>query len=346
MKACVLHGVGDLRFEERRLPPLQPGEATMKIKAAGICGSDIPRVFDKGTYHFPTIPGHEFAGEIVEVAEADNLRLVGTRASVFPLLPCFRCGPCTAGQFAQCEAYDYYGSRRDGAFAEYLNVKVWNLVAVPEHVSYELAAMCEPAAVAMHALEMGHPHYGDNVVISGAGTIGLILAQLAAGSGAEHVILMDVDPQKLDYARKLGFADVVNTMEADASDAVKQITGGRMSQVSIEGSGAAASLRNCVRVTGNFGRVVLMGNPLGDMDMDQKTYWEILRRQLSVAGAWNSSFNGRRNHWERAIAAIASGKLNLEPLITHRLPLDGCNAAFTMLHNHTDFALKVMFIND
>ena len=346
MKACVLHGVGDLRLEEVRLPPLQPGEVTMKIKAAGICGSDIPRVFDKGTYHFPTIPGHEFAGEIMEAADAENRRLVGTRAAVFPLLPCFRCGPCMVGRFAQCEAYDYYGSRRDGAFAEYLNVKAWNLVPVPEYVPYEQAAMCEPAAVAMYALETGCHQFGDNVAISGAGTIGLMLAQLAAAGGAERVILMDVDPQKLAFACKLGFADGVNTAEEDAVDAVKRITGGRMCQVSIEASGAAASLRNCIKATGNFGRVVLMGNPLGDMDMDQGTYWEILRRQLTVAGTWNSSFNNQRNHWTRAIAAIASGKLDLAPLITHRLPLGDCNAAFAMLRDHAGFALKVMFVND
>ena len=346
MKACVLHGVGDLRLEEVRLPPLQPGDVTMKVRASGICGSDISRVFEKGTYHFPTIPGHEFAGEIVDAADAENKRMVGTRAAVFPLLPCFRCGPCAVGQFAQCEAYDYYGSRCDGGFAEHLNVKVWNLVPVPENVSYEQAAMCEPAAVAMYALETGHPRFGDNVVISGAGVIGLMLAQLATAGGAEHVILMDVDPQKLDYARKLGFADTVNAVETDAFEAVKDITGGRLAQVSIEASGAAASLGNCIKVTGNFGKVVLMGNPFGDMNIDQKTYWEILRRQLSIAGTWNSCFNGQQNHWARAIAAIASGKLNLGPLISHRLPLSDFSVAFDMLRDRSSFTLKVMFVND
>lgn len=346
MKACVLHGIGDLRYEEVAVPPLEAGEVRLKIKASGICGSDIPRVFDKGTYHFPTIPGHEFAGEIVEAADPENARLVGARAAVFPLLPCFRCGPCKVGQSALCEDYDYYGSRRDGAFAEYLNVRAWNLVPVPEQVPYEQAALCEPAAVAIHALDIGHLRFGDNVVISGAGTIGLMLAQLAAAAGAERVILMDVDPQKLAYARKLGFPDTIQTTETEAAQAVRDLTGGRMAQVVIEAAGAAASLRNCLKVAGNLGRVVLMGNPLGDMGLDQKTYWEILRRQLTVLGTWNSSFNDQQNDWARAIAAIASGRLRLDPLITHRLPLSACHSAFAMLRGHSEFALKVMFLND
>ena len=132
MKALNLHAVGDLRYEDVPMPVRQAGEVLLKVHACGICGSDLPRVFTKGTYHFPTIPGHEFAGEIVE---ADDPSLVGRRAAVFPLLPCRKCEACQVGEYAQCSDYDYYGSRRDGAFAEYIAVKEWNLVFFDDSLS-------------------------------------------------------------------------------------------------------------------------------------------------------------------------------------------------------------------
>jgi L-iditol 2-dehydrogenase len=122
MMACNLHGIGDLKYEEVQTPVMGDGEVLIRIMAAGICGSDIPRVYEKGTYHFPTITGHEFAGVIVDAAEQDR-HLIGKKAAVFPLLPCGKCGACQIGEYAQCEDYDYYGSRRDGGFAEYIAVK-------------------------------------------------------------------------------------------------------------------------------------------------------------------------------------------------------------------------------
>ena len=185
MKALNLHGVGDLRYEEVPMPVRKAGEVLLKIKAVGICGSDIPRVFTKGTYHFPTIIGHEFAGEI---AEADEPELIGRGASVFPLLPCGKCEACLKEQYAQCSHYDYYGSRRDGAMAEYLAVRQENLVLLPEGVSYAEAAMSEPAAVALHAFRKAKVGVGDTLAIFGVGPIGLIMAGWARDAGVKQVM--------------------------------------------------------------------------------------------------------------------------------------------------------------
>ena len=189
MKALNLHAVGDLRYEDVPMPVRQAGEVLLKVHACGICGSDLPRVFTKGTYHFPTIPGHEFAGEIVE---ADDPSLVGRRAAVFPLLPCRKCEACQVGEYAQCSDYDYYGSRRDGAFAEYIAVKEWNLVFFDDSLSYEEAAMCEPAAVALHAIGQASVGIGDTVAVFGAGPIGIMLGLWARTAGAFRVILCDI----------------------------------------------------------------------------------------------------------------------------------------------------------
>lgn len=343
MKACVLHNINDLRYEEVPTPTLKDGQVLIQIKASGICGSDIQRVFEKGTYHFPTIPGHEFAGEIVEVAAGVDPALIGKKAAVFPLIPCRECFSCQIGEYAQCENYDYYGSRRDGGFSEYLAVNAFNLVILPDEVSFEEAAMCEPAAVAIHALSQAGVGLGDTVTIFGAGTIGLILAKIARVWGAGKVILVDIDDQKLDIAKKLGFENCINSLHSDVRTQISNLTDNRGSDVTIEGTGVAAALSQCFKTAATFGRVVLMGNPIRDMNVDQKSYWEILRKQLTLKGTWNSSYNGIKNDWRCAVETMP--RLNLEELITHRFDLSQCNEAFNLLREHKEFAVKVMFIN-
>ena len=119
MRALNLYGVNDLRYDEIGLPERKNTEVLLQVKAVGICGSDIPRVFDKGTYHFPTVIGHEFAGIVVE---ADNTDLIGRNAAVFPLIPCGECSACQCGRYAQCKQYNYYGSRCNGGMSEYIAV--------------------------------------------------------------------------------------------------------------------------------------------------------------------------------------------------------------------------------
>ena len=325
MNAAVLNAIGDLRYEKAEMPKREKGEALLKVRASGICGSDIPRVFVKGTYHFPTIPGHEFAGEIVE---SDSKDLTGKKAAVFPMLPCGKCGACEIGEYAQCENYDYYGSRRDGGFAEYIAVKEWNLVIMPDDLSFEEAAICEPASVALHAVNQADIQIGDKVVIYGAGPIGMILSQWAKMNGAGNVEVVDIDPEKIRFAKKLGFNEYDGSYKAN---------------VVIEGTGASSALENCFMTAGNFGRVVLMGNPLGDMNISQKAYWEILRKQLILKGTWNSSYNNMKNEWKISIDAMKSGSLDVKSLITHRYDLKDCNRAFEMMRDKKEFYSKVLF---
>ncbi|MDR0719163.1 MAG: galactitol-1-phosphate 5-dehydrogenase [Treponema sp.] len=345
MMACNLYGIGDLRYEEVAVPSLKPGEVLLKVKAAGICGSDIPRVFEKGTYHFPTIPGHEFAGEIVVVNSGDEA-LLGKTASVFPLLPCFTCEACQEGEYAQCANYDYYGSRRDGAFAEYIAVKKWNLVPVPPGVKAEHAAMCEPCAVAIHALSQAEIKPDGTVAIFGAGTIGILAAQAARGQGARTVVLVDVDNAKLDFARSLGFEHTVDSKTEDPALYIKNMCGGKGADLALEAAGVAATAEGCFKATKNFGTVVLMGNPSKNMDISQKAYWEILRKQLTLKGTWNSSYSSANNNWHTAIQYMENGVFNLDKLITHRFSFCECNKAFELARTRSEPWVKIMFINN
>ena len=342
MKALNLHGINDLRYENVPMPVRQEGEVLIKVRASGICGSDIQRIFDKGTYRFPTIPGHEFSGEITD---ADNQEIIGKKVSVFPLIPCFRCEACQIGEYAQCTDYDYYGSRRDGGFAEYIAVKEWNLVMVSDNVSYEEAAMCEPAAVALHAIRQSGVEVGDTVAIFGAGPIGIMLGQWALAMGAFRVILIDIDQAKVDFARNIGFENVINSLKVDPVSEIKRMTDKSGADVCIEGAGVSISLEQGIKALKNFGRMVAMGNPLTDMSLTQKGYWEILRKQITLKGTWNSSYNSMNNDWKTVIRAMETGKLNVKPLISHRFNFSDGIKAFHVMRDRKEYFNKVMFIN-
>jgi L-iditol 2-dehydrogenase len=346
MKALVLKAVGQLVFEEVKTPSPGKGEVLLKIKASGICGSDIGRVFVKGTYSFPTIPGHEFAGEIVKTGEGVDKGLLHKKAAVFPLLPCRHCDMCEVGEYASCRNYDYFGSRRDGGFAEYLAVPVWNLVMGDQSLRYEEMAMAEPAAVSIHALARAGVELGDNVAIFGAGAIGLMLAGFAKAWGAGRVILLDIEPAKINFARSIGFTDAVNNAEKGWEEKAAALTGGKGADIAVEGAGVPPALAGSLRVAKPLGKVVLMGNPVGDMPLSQHDYWEILRKQLTVLGTWNSSYTQKKNDWQTALSMMASGRIDVTKFITHRFLLSEADKAFSIIRDKTEFSNRVMFINE
>jgi len=321
------------------------GELLIRVGACGVCGSDIPRVFEKGTYRFPLIPGHEFAGQVEAVGEGVGGDWAGAAVAVFPLLPCGQCSLCRVGAYAQCEDYDYLGSRRDGAFAEYVCASEWNVLRLPAGVSVEAGAMVEPAAVAVHALRQARLDMGDTVVIFGAGPIGLMLGQWARIWGASRVLLVDVDAAKLDFARKAGFEDTFNPrLQGNVAMWVEEMLEDG-ADVVVEASGSTAAYEQCMAAARTFGRVVLMGNPAGDMTLSQKAYWALLRKELRVTGTWNSVYGGfPKDEWRMALAAMAAGTLRPTELITHRVALAEVPAALEMMRARTEFFNKVMYV--
>ena len=324
VKSANLHAVNDLRYEDIPLAECGDDEVLVQVMSCGICGSDLSRVYGKGTYHFPTVIGHEFSGRVAYDPKGE---LDGTRVAVFPLLPCFECNSCKEENYATCESYDYYGSRRDGGMAEYLPVKRWNLLPMPDGLSYDEGAMCEPVSVGRHAVSKLGIKEGDNLFISGAGPIGLIAGQWAKMFGAAQVYYIDIDPRKLEFAKSLGFDEYKPGVRIDCA---------------LEGTGHEKALASCLEAIRPYGRMVLMGNPGGDVALSQKTYWHILRKELSVCGTWNSSYSGRDNDWKASLAAMAEGKINVKPLITHKYPLSKCNEAFEMMKDKIEFYNKVI----
>lgn len=324
VKCANLHAVNDLRYEDKLLEECAEDEVIVEVKSCGICGSDVSRVFTKGTYHFPTVIGHEFAGKVVYDPQNS---LNGENAVVFPLLPCFKCKSCAEKSYATCENYDYYGSRRDGGMSEYIAVKRWNILVMPKNLSYDDGAMCEPVSVARHAvLKLGITD-GCTVFISGAGPIGLIAGMWAKKFGAGDVYYIDVDARKIQFAETLGFKEYKNQIQADCV---------------LEGTGHSDALKTCLEAAKPHGSMVLMGNPAGDISLSQNTYWHILRKELRISGTWNSSYSDIQNDWKESIKAMSDGTIDVKKLITHKYPLSECNTAFNMMKSRDEFYNKVM----
>lgn len=345
MDALVLHAVGDARFEKVPVPEVKPGEVQVRIGFCGVCGSDIPRVFVKGTYHFPTICGHEFSGIVEKCGDGVDDLQPGDAVAVFPLLWCGRCAACECGKFVQCHDYDYLGSRCDGGFAEFVNAPRRNLLRVPEGVSLEEAAMTEPASVALHALRRGGgTNPGETVAIFGAGPIGLMVAQWARSMGASRVVLFDVVASKIDLAHNMGFSDAHDARDVDPVSRVQELTDGEGAHVCVEAAGVSPTMLAALEATRRGGRFVLMGNPSGDVTLPASLISQLMRREVDLVGTWNSEFSpaGNDDDWHTTLEAMASRTIDLRPLVTHRVPLEQSFAALQMMRDASDFFAKVL----
>jgi len=345
MLAAVLHAPSDLRLEEVPVPELGPGEILVKVLAAGVCSSDIARVFKTGTYSFPLIPGHEFAGEVVGAGPGVESPELGARVAVYPLIPCGKCPYCRVGLENVCRQYDYLGSRSNGGFAQYVVAPARNAVVVPEAVSDEEAAITEPLAVALHAVRRAEVRIGRTVAVIGAGTIGLVAAQWARLAGAQDVIIMDLVDDKLKVAEDLGFRHVINSGSTDPVEAVAEITGETGPDVVIEAVGKSATFNLAFDLAGRRGVVLLMGNIDGDLVIPQKRVSSILRKELDIRGTWNSLLGPLPlNEWRTVMTALADGGLRVKRLITHRYPLPKINEALAFMAKGAEPFFKVVIL--
>lgn len=332
MNAWVLHAPNDLRMEEREIPKPKQGEALLEVKAAGVCGSDIPRIYQTGAHVHPIVPGHEFSGVVTQSADPD---LIGKRVGVFPLIPCFQCDMCRQKRHEMCRSYNYLGSRCDGGFAEYVSVPEWNLIELPDGVSFEQAACLEPLSVAVHAIQRANVAETDTVAVIGLGTIGLFVTALLAAKGVKKLCAIGNKPFQEKKALELGATDYMDCLDVRetkvSADVVFECVGK---------SEAAALTLDCAAPGG---RVVMVGNPAEDMSFPRDTYWKILRNQLSVFGTWNSSFTHEEtDDWHEALRFLAEHGSAVSRIITHRFFLDELEKGLRIMRDKTEPYAKVM----
>lgn len=346
MKAARLLAIGELQTREVEKPVPRGKELLVKIGACGICGSDIPRVFQLGASgSMPLTIGHEFAGTIVEVGEEADPALVGKKGAFFPLIPCMECDACQIGQFAECSHYNYMGSRCDGGFAQYCLVpSAWNFVeSTGKDVSMETLAMTEPACVAQHAIRTSGLTAGGCVVIFGAGPIGIMTQRWARLFGASRVILVDVVDEKVEFARAHG-GEAVNGRTQSVSEYIKERNGGRLADVVIEGTGTGAAFSDCADCVRTFGTIVMMGNPMGDVTIKMKNYSTLLRKEVTIKSIWNSYYaNLPVNEWIYTVAQMDARRFDPSDLITHRTSLEELPGLMKDIYEKKTVICKAMY---
>ncbi len=321
MKAAVLHAPGDLRIEQVPVPVTKENEALIRVRAAGICGSDLDRVMKTGTYKFPTIPGHEFCGEIETVPENNRGLEKGHKVAVAPILPCYKCDNCQQGNYGQCSNYNYLGSRTDGGFAEYVAAPIDNLIKLPDNITFTIGAAIEPAAVTLHGIMRLNIQAGDTVAVLGCGTIGLFAIQFAKIMGAGKVLAMDIDEDKLNVAKESGADFLFNAKEADVVPNMIK-TAGQINIV-VETAGVSVTQIQALELVKTHGQILYLGTAHKDISIPPHTFERIVRGEITITGSWNSfsaPFPGRE--WSSVITYLTQGRLKVEPYITHKFPLE------------------------
>lgn len=356
MKAWVLYGVGDIRMEDVDMPILGESEVRIRVKAAGVCGSDIPRIYETGAHKMPLIPGHEFSGVVEGIGKNVSPYWLGKRVAAYPRISCHRCRECLAGFPDMCQNYDYIGSRRDGAFAEYVAAPQDNILMLPDSVGFAEAAMLEPFAVAAHAVRTGSREMGNTpiseqpVAVCGLGTIGLMTAMLLKEAGYRNIWVIGNKESQKRRAEAFGILGdhYMDGRTGNIPDRLKEVSGGGV-YAFYECVGRNECISWGIEAAAPGGRLILIGNPCSDIYFAKDTYWRILRKQMDVTGIWNSSFrqdspgpDENPDDWNYVLKRIAGGNLHPQKLVTHRLRIPELTTGFSIMRDKIEDYCKVM----
>lgn len=297
-----------------QMPKRKAGEALIKVKSAGICGSDIGAF--RGTnplVSYPRIIGHEVAGEILEIEESNQRGLKpGDKVIVDPYLYCGQCYPCSIGRTNCCADLKVLGVHVDGGMAEYFTHPDDMLWKLPDDMPWELAPMAEPLTIALHGIHRGGLKFGEHVVIIGAGSIGLLAGMAALTYGAVP-ILVDLVEERLAIGKQLGITYTVNSAAENTEEKILNYTNGKKAELVMECSGANAAILSTLDLVANAGRITLTGWPKNETPIPTAT---ITRKEVDIVGARNSA-----NEFEEAIALISSRRVKAEALLTETVSL-------------------------
>ncbi|OBW96415.1 galactitol-1-phosphate 5-dehydrogenase [Gallibacterium salpingitidis] len=317
MRAAVVKANRELVIENIETPQIENAEDVLvKVKFSGVCGSDIPRIFHEGTHFYPIVLGHEFSGFVAETGSKATEFKIGDQVICAPLLPCFECEECKKGFYSLCKNYTFVGSRRNGANAEYVCVNKHNLVKVNAKSNPLYNSFIEPITVGLHAINLANGCENKNVIIVGAGTIGLLAAQAAKALGAETVSVIDINQEKLDLAEELGVDKTFNSMNLSAEQIYEQLNDNRFDQLILETAGVPKTVELAIQIAGPRAQIGLIGTLHHDLTLNQKVFGQILRKELMVLGSWmNYSKPWPGSEWTKAAELVDKGSIKIDQLI-------------------------------
>ena len=335
MKAVKFEKPWEVACVDLDMPVRKPGEALLKIKGAGICGSDIGAFRGtNGLVSYPRIIGHELAGEIVEIDD-DNPKgfKVGDRVVVDPYLYCGHCYPCSIKRTNCCNDLKVLGVHVEGGMAEYFCHPDNMLVKVPEGMTWVEAAMAEPLTISLHGIHRGGFKAGEYCAIIGAGTIGLVAGLVAQAYGG-HAILMDLVQERLDFAKSLGIEHVINSGKEDPAEKIREITGGEMAQQVMECSGANSAIRGTLDYVCHAGRITLTGWPKKETSLPTDV---ITRKEIDIRGARTSA-----GEFEEALDLILTKRVDMMKILTKTISVEEAPATIIDIEKNPGNYLKVV----
>jgi L-iditol 2-dehydrogenase len=340
MQAGVLHAVRDLRYEQVPVPRAGPDEVLVKIAANGLCGSDIhffkegklgPFVVDR-----PYIPGHEACGVVVREAERPGGPRRGQRVAMEPGIPCRRCALCKSGRYNLCRDVVFMSAPPvNGTFAEYAAVAADFAHPLPDSVDDESGAFVEPVSVGVQACTRAGLRAAATVAVIGAGPIGLVTMLVARAFGATTAYLVDRLPSRLALGASLGATATIDASATDAAARIAELTEGVGVDFVFDASGSSAACASAPALAARGGSVTIIGWP------EKSTFPYpvelVIEKELDVHGT-----NRYANAFPRAISLLASGKVDIHPLVSHHFSLDKVAEAFSFAADHPAQTIKVM----
>lgn len=339
MYAIKYDGPRKVQCVEIDKPQAGENEALIKVRSAGICGSDIGAFRGtNGLVTYPRIIGHEVAGEILSIPEHNKKGLkAGDHVIVDPYLYCGSCYPCSIGRTNCCTDLKVLGVHAEGGMSEYFVHPADMLWKLPKDMPWELAPIAEPLTIALHGIHRGGLKAGEHVAIIGAGPIGILAAVAAIAYGA-HPIMIDLVDERLEAARKLGVRYTVNSGREDTAAKVSEYTGGRMAELVMECSGANPAVRSALDLVSNAGRITLTGWPKKETPLPTDV---ITKKEVDIRGARTSA-----NEFEEAIDLIRTGKVDARKILTKVVTIKEAPGTIIDIEKNPGDYMKVNVVMD
>ncbi|MGI6285129.1 NAD(P)-dependent alcohol dehydrogenase [Neomoorella humiferrea] len=339
MLAAKLYAPNNIKIEKIPIPTFKENEVLIRIKAVGICGSDI-HLYKNGRIAStimkePLILGHEATGEIVEVGKGVSGFQFGDRVIIEPGISCGECPFCRRGEYNLCPAQAFKGiPDTQGCLCEYVVVPRHYVHKLPSDLPFADGTLIEPFCVALQGLSEGNVKPGDTVAILGAGPVGLMALQGALVRGAAAVYVVDLYPQRLELAQKLGAASIINATVEDPIKAIRDLSGGMGTDVVMETSGSAVCAEQAMKIVRRGGTIVFVGVGCGEVKFNVDI---LTRSRLKLTGTFRYA-----NQYPVAIKLVSTERIDLHSLVTHRFSLDKVQEAFEFLTTHKNEVIKAV----
>ncbi len=336
MRAAIYYNNNDIRIEEMPVPEIGPGEILVRIESSGICGSDVMEWYR--IKKAPLVLGHEIAGTIEKVGADVDRFVPGQRVSVAHHVPCEECSYCLKGQYSLCDTLRTTNFD-PGGFTEFVRVPEINVekgtFIIPDELSFDAAAFIEPLACVVRGLNTVDFNKGGDVLVLGSGISGLLFIKLLRAKGAGRIVATDIDPVRLEAAKRMGADEAIDAAEA-VPERLKELNGGRLFDLAVTCAGVEPVVLQAIRSVDRGGTILLFA-PLAPGVEITMPFFDLWRDQLTIV----STYAGPPDDSREAMDLLASGEIEVEDMITHRLPLEETAEGFRLVAEGSD-SIKVI----